>query len=255
MNRNTNSNGAPTTAITGGARGIGFAIARAFAARGHRVMLGDLDAAGAAAAAQRITDEFGVEAAGLGADVRSRDAVQALADECLRRSGRLDVWINNAGVLADDLLLRMDQADWTEVMDVNLRGAFFGIQAAMRPMMKARRGRIVNLGSVSGYYGNAGQANYSAAKAGLMALTRSAARELAPRNVTVNCVAAGPIDNDFVRGVPEAAKRALLDQIPLKIERSPEDAVASAVRFLASEEADWITGAVLRVDGGLLIGH
>ncbi len=244
-----------TTVITGGARGIGFAVARSFAASGHRILIGDLDGAGAAAAAERIAKEFSVDTLGLMADVRSKEAVQAMADACIQRWGRLDVWINNAGVLADDLLLRMDLNDWTEVIDVNLRGAFFGIQAAMRPMMKARRGRIVNLGSVSGYYGNAGQANYSAAKAGLLALTRSAARELAPRNVTVNCVAAGPIDNAFVRDVPEAAKRALLDQIPLKIQRSPEDAVASAVRFLASDEADWITGAVLRVDGGLLIGH
>lgn len=246
---------ANVTAITGGARGIGFAIARAFAARGHCLVLGDLDDVGAADAARRIADEFGVEATGMAADVRSKPAMQAMADECIMRFGRLDVWINNAGVLADDLLLRMDLADWTEVIDVNLRGAFFGIQVAMRPMMKARRGRIVNVGSISGYFGNGGQANYSAAKAGLMALTRSAARELAPRNVTVNCVAAGPINNDFMSGVPEAPKRALLEQIPLKIDRSPEDAVASAVRFFASDEADWITGAVLRVDGGLLIGH
>lgn len=244
-----------TAVITGGARGIGYAIGRALAKTGHRIVLGDLAAADAAQSAARIADEYGGEAFGMAADVRSKDALHALADECLARFGRLDVWINNAGVLADDLLLRMDLADWTEVIDVNLRGAFFGIQVAMRPMMKARRGRIVNLGSISGYFGNGGQANYSAAKAGLMALTRSAARELAPRNVTVNCVAAGPIDNDFMSGVSEAAKRGLLEQIPLTIQRSPEDAVASAVRFLASDEADWITGAVLRVDGGLLIGH
>ncbi len=243
-----------TAVITGSARGIGKAIAKIFSQRGYQVILSDLNSADCKKTAEELASITGGQIFWKVCDVVSKEQNKELAEFALEKTGSLDIWINNAGVVQDDLLLRMSEEKWDQVHSVNLKAAFFGIQAAAKPMLKNKKGRIVNIGSVSGFYGNGGQANYSSAKAGLMALTKSAAREFASRNITVNCVASGFIDNDFASNVPKEIRNSILESIPLKIDRNPEEAVASAVAFLASDEADWITGATLRVDGGMMIG-
>ncbi|TGK07234.1 glucose 1-dehydrogenase [Leptospira semungkisensis] len=243
-----------TAVITGSARGIGKAIARSLSKRGCKVVLSDLNEANCEATAKELAQDGGANLLWKVCDVTSKAQNKELADFALEKTGSLDIWINNAGVVEDDLFLRMSEEKWDKVHSVNLKAAFFGTQAAAKLMLKNRKGRIINIGSVSGFYGNGGQANYSSAKAGLMALTKSAAREFASRNITVNCVASGFIANDFVTNVPEEIVKSILESIPLKIDRNPEDSVASAVAFLASDEADWITGATLRVDGGMMIG-
>ncbi|MDV6235653.1 3-oxoacyl-ACP reductase FabG [Leptospira ellisii] len=243
-----------TVIITGSAKGIGKTTAKNFALKGETVVLSDTDAENLDRAAQELRSLSEGRILSKVCDVRDKLQVKELAEFAHKETGQIDVWINNAGIVKDDLLLRMNEEKWDEVFDVNLKGAFFGTQIAAKYMIKREYGRIVNVGSVSGFYGNAGQANYSSAKAGLMALTKSSARELASRNVTVNCVASGFIDNGFAPNLPEEAKRSVLAMIPLKIGRNPEEAVSSAVHFLSSDEADWITGTTLRVDGGMMIG-
>ncbi|RHX95600.1 3-oxoacyl-ACP reductase [Leptospira yasudae] len=243
-----------TIVITGSARGIGKVTAKNFLNKEATVIVSDLDPIQVEKTFHELLRIGKGKVFGKLCDVRDKAQVKELAEFAFQTTGRLDVWINNAGIIKDDLLLRMSEEKWNEVFDVNLRGAFFGTQAAAKYMIKQEYGRIINIGSVSGFYGNGGQANYSAAKAGLMTLTKSSARELASRNVTVNCVASGFIDNDFAANVPKEARQKILDTIPLKIDRNPEEAVSSAIHFFASEEADWITGATLRVDGGMMIG-
>ncbi|TGK27129.1 SDR family oxidoreductase [Leptospira yasudae] len=243
-----------TIVITGSARGIGKVTAKNFLNKEATVIVSDLDPIQVEKTVHELLRIGKGKVCGKLCDVRDKAQVKELAEFAFQTTGRLDVWINNAGIIKDDLLLRMSEEKWNEVFDVNLRGAFFGTQAAAKYMIKQEYGRIINIGSVSGFYGNGGQANYSAAKAGLMTLTKSSARELASRNVTVNCVASGFIDNDFAANVPKEARQKILDTIPLKIDRNPEEAVSSAIHFFASEEADWITGATLRVDGGMMIG-
>ncbi|RHX79612.1 3-oxoacyl-ACP reductase FabG [Leptospira yasudae] len=243
-----------TIVITGSARGIGKVTAKNFLNKEATVIVSDLDPIQVEKTVHELLRIGKGKVFGKLCDVRDKAQVKELAEFAFQTTGRLDVWINNAGIIKDDLLLRMSEEKWNEVFDVNLRGAFFGTQAAAKYMIKQEYGRIINIGSVSGFYGNGGQANYSAAKAGLMTLTKSSARELASRNVTVNCVASGFIDNDFAANVPKEARQKILDTIPLKIDRNPEEAVSSAIHFFASEEADWITGATLRVDGGMMIG-
>ncbi|TGN02516.1 3-oxoacyl-ACP reductase FabG [Leptospira yasudae] len=243
-----------TIVITGSARGIGKVTAKNFLNKEATVIVSDLDPIQVEKTVHELLRIGKGKVFGKLCDVRDKAQVKELAEFAFQTTGRLDVWINNAGIIKDDLLLRMSEEKWNEVFDVNLRGAFFGTQAAAKYMIKQEYGRIINIGSVSGFYGNGGQANYSAAKAGLMTLTKSSARELASRNVTVNCVASGFIDNDFAANVPKEARQKILDTIPLKIDRNPEESVSSAIHFFASEEADWITGATLRVDGGMMIG-
>lgn len=244
-----------TAVITGSARGIGKAIAKILCARGCKVIISDLGEQSSQASAIELNELFGKNTAYWRVcDVTKKSENLELANFAISSTGTLDICINNAGVLQDDLFLRMSEEKWDKVHSVNLKAAFFGIQAATKHMLKYRKGRIVNIGSVSGFIGNAGQANYSSAKAGLMALTKSAAREFASRNITVNCIASGFIDNDFAKDVPEEIRKSIANSIPLKINRNPEEAVASAVSFLASDEADWITGSILRVDGGMMIG-
>ncbi|TGK01575.1 glucose 1-dehydrogenase [Leptospira langatensis] len=243
-----------TAVITGSARGIGKAIARMLSERGCKVIISDLNELDCEATAKELSSKNHSEVLWKACDVISKTQNKELADFALEKTGSLDIWINNAGVVEDDLFLRMSEEKWDKVHSVNLKAAFFGTQAAAKLMLKNKKGRIINIGSVSGFYGNGGQANYSSAKAGLMALTKSAAREFASRNITVNCVASGFIANDFVTHVPKEVQESILNSIPLKIDRNPEDSVASAVSFLASDEADWITGATLRVDGGMMIG-
>lgn len=236
--------------VTGGGRGIGRAICLALAAQGYDVAVNY--AASSAAAEQTAEDcrAYGVQAVTLQADVTDPAACQTLVDTAAKTFGRLDVLVNNAGVTADKLILRMQEEDFDKVINANLKGAFFCCKAACKLMMRQRYGRIVNISSVVGLHGNAGQSNYAASKAGLVGLTKSLAKEFAARNVTVNAVAPGFIGTDMTNAMTDAAKQAAMAGIPAGRIGAPED-VANAVAFLASENAAYITGQVLCVDGGM----
>ena len=236
--------------VTGGGRGIGRAICLALAAQGYDVAVNY--AASSAAAEQTAADcrAYGVEAVALQGDVTDPAACQTLVDTAAKTFGRLDVLVNNAGVTADKLILRMQPEDFDKVINANLKGAFFCCKAACKLMMRQRYGRIVNISSVVGLHGNAGQANYAASKAGLIGLTKSLAKEFAARNVTVNAVAPGFIATDMTNAMTDAAKQAAMAGIPAGRIGAAED-VAHAVAFLAGENAAYITGQVLCVDGGM----
>lgn len=236
--------------VTGGGRGIGRAICLALAAQGYNVAVNY--AASSAAAEQTAADcrAYGVEAVALQGDVTDPAACQTLVDTAAKTFGRLDVLVNNAGVTADKLILRMQPEDFDKVINANLKGAFFCCKAACKLMMRQRYGRIVNISSVVGLHGNAGQANYAASKAGLIGLTKSLAKEFAARNVTVNAVAPGFIATDMTNAMTDAAKQAAMAGIPAGRIGAAED-VAHAVAFLAGEDAAYITGQVLCVDGGM----
>ena len=238
--------------VTGGSRGIGRAICLELAARGAAV---SVNYAGNAAAAEETVEAckaLGVDAFALQADVADAAACEAMVKETIARFGRLDILVNNAGITRDGLMLTMKEADWDAVLDTNLKGAFHCMKAAYRPMMKQKYGRIVNLSSIVGLRGNAGQANYAASKAGLIGLTKSLAKELAARNVTVNAVAPGFIDTDMTAALPEKAREAMLSTIPMGRLGQAED-VARAVAFFAGEGAGYVTGQVLCVDGGMAV--
>lgn len=235
--------------VTGGARGIGRSIALLLAQRGADVAVVDLDADGAAAVAAEI-EALGRRATGLRVNVSVEADVQdgvAAVEEAL---GPIGILVNNAGLTRDGFMARMSEADWDLVLDVNLKGAFLLSKAVSRGMMKQRSGSIVNMASVVGRRGNAGQVNYSAAKAGLIGLTKSLARELASRNVRVNAIAPGYIQTEMTAGLSEAVRGAIVGSTPLGRMGTPDD-VAQAVAFLASDAAAFITGTVLPVDGGL----
>ncbi len=229
--------------VTGASRGIGRAIAQELARQGARVVGTATGEAGLKAIAE-------IGCAGRILDVRDAPACDALVAALQKELGDVLILVNNAGVTRDNLALRMKDADWDEVMETNLRAVFRLSRAVMRGMMKARWGRIINVTSVVGAAGNAGQANYAAAKAGVAGMTRSLARELGSRNITVNCVAPGFIDTDMTRALPEAQRSALLAQIPLGRLGEPRE-VAGAVAWLASPAAGYVTGAVLHVNGGM----
>ncbi len=235
-----------TVIVTGAARGIGRVIAERFARLEAAVVINDLDQA----AVERVAAEIGGSVIGLRADVTKTDQIKDLFDKTVEKFGRIDILVNNAGITRDGLLVRMDEKDWDMVLDINLKGAFLMSRTAAKYMMKQRYGRIINISSVVGLIGNAGQANYSASKAGLIGLTKSTARELASRGVTVNAVAPGFIETDMTRNLSESARENLIAQILLSRLGSPDD-IAAAVLFLASEEASYITGQVLAVDGGI----
>lgn len=238
--------------ITGGTRGIGLAIAHRFAADGYHLLLtyrGDADAA--KSAEESLTDS-GSKVKIMSADVSSAEGANSTIDTAVKELGKIDVLINNAGITRDNLIMRMNEADWDAVISTNLKGAFLTSKAAIRPMLRARSGRIINLTSVVGLVGNAGQANYAAAKAGLVGLTKSLAKEVGSRGITVNAVAPGFIDTRLTDILPQDVKDALLKQTPLGRFGSPED-VANAVAFLASDDAAFITGNTLSVDGGLFM--
>jgi 3-oxoacyl-[acyl-carrier protein] reductase len=236
--------------VTGGNGGIGRAVVRALAAEGcHVGVVGGHDQAAAEAVA-REAEALGVSALARCADVSDAAQAEAVIAEVGERFGRLDILVNNAGITRDSLLLRMTEADWDAVLDVNLKGAFHCTKAALRPMVRQRGGRIVNVASIVGMMGNPGQANYAAAKAGLIGFTRATAREVASRGVLVNAVAPGFIQTRMTDALPESARETLQKQIPLGRLGQPED-IAPVVLFLCLPEASYITGQVLVVDGGV----
>lgn len=238
--------------VTGGGKGIGSAIALRLAEDGNNVVI---NYAGSREAAEKTAQQCraaGAEAEVFRADVANEEECLQLADFCLDTFGRIDILVNNAGITRDNLMMRMDPEDFRHVVDVNLTGSFYMMKAVSRPMMKAHYGRIVSISSVSALTGNPGQVNYSASKAGIIGMTRSLARELASRKITVNAVAPGAVDTDMTRELPEKVRTAMLDAIPMKRMGSPED-IANAVSFLAKEESSYITGQVLNVSGGMYI--
>mgnify|MGYP001269629224 CR=1 FL=1 len=233
--------------ITGASRGIGKAIAEAFANAGAHVVCVSRSAADVQAVADTLPN-----ASAAACDVSSTAGFTDLINNIVGEHGRLDILVNNAGITRDGLIMRMKEDDWNMVLDINLKGAFNGIKAVTRTMMKQRSGRIINISSVVGLTGNAGQANYAASKAGLIGLTKSIAKELSSRGITVNCIAPGYIATDMTAELSDAVKEDLEKQIPLGRIGNPED-IANAVLFLASDEASYITGQTITVDGGIIM--
>ncbi len=235
--------------VTGGSRGIGAAIATLLAERGAAVVVSGRDEERLRDVVKALEGE-GRLVLGIAADAARREDAERLVDAAREHFGRLDVLVNNAGILRDALLVRMKDDDWDRVLETNLKGAFLMARAAGRLMMRQRNGRIINIASTAGVMGNAGQANYSAAKAGLIGLTKATARELAHWNILVNAVAPGLIETNMIAAIPVAAREALLAQVPLSRIGQVQD-VAEMVGFLAGDGAGYITGQVFHVNGGL----
>ena len=239
-----------TAIVTGGSRGIGRAVAVRLAKDGMNLVINYRGNSAAAEETERMCRELGAEVLLVQGDVSRAEDCEKLAAQAKEAFGRVDVLVNNAGITRDGLLAHMTEEDFRAVLDVNLVGPWNMMKAVNRIMMKQRYGRIVNLSSVTGLMGNMGQTNYAAAKAGILGMTKSYAREVASRGITVNAVAPGFIDTDMTEAMPEGAKDKIITGIPMGRTGKPED-VAEAVAFLASEQAGYITGEVLRVDGGM----
>jgi 3-oxoacyl-[acyl-carrier protein] reductase len=235
--------------VTGGTRGIGLAIARALAEDGASVVVSGRDAARLDSAVAEIK-MLGPSALGVAADQSKREDCDRLVDAAKERFGRIDVLVNNAGITRDQLLVRMKDDDWDQVLDTNLRGVFLMTRAVAKSMMRQKSGRIISIASTAGAMGNPGQVNYSAAKAGVIGLTKAAARELAHWNILVNAVAPGLIETDMAAAISTEARDALLQQVPLKRVGAARE-VAAVVRFLAGDGAAYVTGQTIHVNGGL----
>jgi len=236
--------------ITGASRGIGFSITEKFAGEGYRIAICGTRKETIREAADKLTAQYGVEVSPSAVDVSDRAAVQAFVQGAAREFGRLDVLVNNAGITRDNLSMRMKADEWQQVLDTNLSSVFHASQAALKPMMRARFGRIINISSVVASMGNPGQLNYCASKGGIDALTRSLAREVGSRGITVNAVAPGFIATDMTAEMGDDARGRLVEQIPVGRLGSPAD-IAHAVAFLASDAAGYITGQILHVNGGM----
>ena len=238
--------------VTGAGRGIGHAIALRLAKEGARVASVSRTEANAKKTASEINGLRADAAKAYAVDVADQAAVQKAAGQIFEDFGRVDILVNNAGVTRDGLSMRMSMDDWDTVLNTNLKGAFNFTQAVMRPMIKQRGGRIINISSIAGLTGNAGQANYAASKAGLIGLTKTLARELASRGITVNAVAPGLIETDMTAVLSDEIRQSILEKVPLGKLGEPDD-IAAAVAYLASAEAKYITGQVLTVDGGMVM--
>ena len=238
--------------ITGAGRGIGHAIALRLASEGARVASVSRTAANAQKTADEINAARADAAKAYAVDVSDHAEVQKIGERILADFGRVDILVNNAGVTRDTLSMRMSPEDWDFVLNTNLKGAFNFVKAVQRAMVKERSGRIINISSVTGIIGNAGQTNYAASKAGLIGFTKSLAKELASRSITVNAIAPGYVATDMTNALSNEIQKSIQDKIPLKRVGAPED-IAAAVAFLASAEASYITGQVLCVDGGIVM--
>lgn len=239
-----------TAVVTGGSRGIGRAVCLKFASLGADIAFSFAGNEDAAQETKNAIEGFGVKVLAMRASVNSGEAVDAFFAKVLEEFGRIDILVNNAGITKDGLALRMKETDFDQVIETNLKGAFLCCKAAARPMMKQRSGRMINLASVVALRGNAGQANYCASKAGIIGMTKSLAKELGGRGITVNAIAPGFIETDMTAALPEENRKVMLSSIPLARAGRPED-VAEAAAFLAGDGAAYITGQVLRVDGGM----
>lgn len=238
--------------VTGASRGIGRAIAIELAKAGALVAINYAGNAAAAQEVQKVITDMGGKAIVIQADVSNEEAATKLVDTTIEQLGGLDILVNNAGITRDNLFIRMKEEDWNAVINTNLNGVFNCTKVAAKYMMKKRTGRIINMSSVVGITGNFGQTNYAAAKAGVIGFTKSLAREMATRGITVNAVAPGFIATDMTAAMPEKAKTSVLTSIPLGKMGQPED-IANAVLFLASDKASYITGQVIHVDGGMVM--
>jgi 3-oxoacyl-[acyl-carrier protein] reductase len=238
--------------ITGGARGIGRAIAETLAKRGANVVIADRQFVLAETTAQEIASATGRKTLAVALEVSDGASAKAMVEKTVAAFDRIDILVNNAGVTRDNLIMRMDEADWDTVIDVNLKGAWTCSKAVVRTMMKQHYGRIINISSVSGLAGQAGQTNYSASKAGLVGLTKALAREMASRQITVNAVAPGFVPTALTNDLPEELKETMIKMTPLGRWGKPEE-IAYAVAFFASDEAAYITGQVLSIDGGMMM--
>jgi 3-oxoacyl-[acyl-carrier protein] reductase len=237
--------------VTGGAQGIGKIVGEELARQGAHVILGDVNLEGAQASAAKIKDNGG-SASAVELNVTDADGVQKTFDSISKEFKLVDILVNNAGITRDGLVMRMKEADWDQVLSINLKGSFLCTQQAVKQMMKQKSGSIVNIASIVGLMGNAGQANYSASKAGLIGLTKTTAREVASRGIRVNAIAPGFIDTAMTQVLDEKVRERLIEQIPLARLGLPED-IANCVSFLVSDRAGYVTGQVLSVNGGMLM--